>query len=135
MSAAKAKGTRGENEAVDLLVTAGFPRADPEDPASVGVKRFEGGYESHDLEFANMPGVDWVIEVKYRKAWHLFGWIRKIRKRANGRPWAIFGIHGDRRTVEGKEVGVVCVMDAATAAQLLHHWEETKGRGNASNTG
>jgi len=118
----KAKGTAGENEIVDLLVFAGFPRANPEDPNSVGVERFQGGYESHDLHFKNMS-CDWVIEVKYRKAWHLFGWIRKIRRRADGRPWAIFGIHGDRRTAEGKEVGTVCVMDATTAAMLIKNWE------------
>jgi|GEM_PF-6682176 hypothetical protein len=125
MSKAKAKGTTGENEIVDLLVDAGFPRADPEDPASVGVERFQGGYESHDLHFKNML-TDWVIEVKYRKAWHLFGWVRKIRRRANGRVWAIFGIHGDRRTTEGKEVGVLCVMDARVAADLIYFWEKNK---------
>jgi len=110
---------------VDILVAAGFPQANPEDPKSVGVKRFEGGYESHDIEFANMD-VNWVIEAKYRKAWHLFGWIRKIRRRADGGPWAIFAIHGDRRTIEGREVGEVCIMDAHTAAALIHHWETTR---------
>lgn len=132
MSRAKAKGTLGENEIVDLLVSAGFPRANPEDPQSEGVKRFEGGYESHDIQGVG----DWVIEVKYRKSWHLFGWIRKIRKRADAehkhegwfglpitRPWVIFGIHGDRRTKEGREVGVVAIMDAVVAAELINHWE------------
>jgi len=118
VSKAKSKGTRGENEIVDLLVDAGFPRADPEDPASAGVKRFEGGYESHDIQ-----GIEpWVIEVKYRKAWHLFGWVRKIRKRSDGRPWVILGIHGDRRTQEGKEVGTLAIMDATVASKLLYHW-------------
>lgn len=115
MSKAKAKGTRGENEVVDLLVAAGFPRKDPEDPTSEGVQRLEGGYETHDVIGAGT----WLVEVKYRKAWHLFAWIRKIRKRSDGRPWAIFGIHGDRRTVEGREVGMVAVMDAALAAKVI----------------
>jgi hypothetical protein len=148
MNAPKAKGTKGENEAVDILVEAGFPRADPADPNSVGVKRFQGGWESHDIEFANMPHMDWVIEAKFRKAWHLFGWIRKIRRRALtpahtvhtdymkrvGMPpvevpagahdnWAIFAIHGDRRTIEGREVGAVCIMDARRAAELIYFYE------------
>lgn len=127
MSKAKAKGTKGENEIVDLLHVAGFPKADPEDPRTSGVQRFEGGYESHDIMFKNLD-VDWVIEVKYRKAWHLFGWIRKIRKRADTTRWAIFAIHGDRRTAEGKEVGKVCVMDAGRAAMLIHFWESRHAR-------
>lgn len=146
MSKARAKGTMGENEIVNLLVHAGFTRADPNDPDSVGVKRFEGGYESHDI--CGVGG--WTIEVKYRKAWHLFGWIRKIRKRSwypttvvhsgymkrNGMGpvtvdegpdsrWVIFAIHGDRRTLEGREVGRVAVMDAVMAANLIYHWENS----------
>jgi len=121
MNAPRTKGTKGENEVVDLLVDAGFPRGNPEDPGDRGVKRYEGGYESHDLQ-----GVGpWVVEVKFRKAWHLFGWIRKIRKRASltSAPWVIFAIHGDRRTAEGREVGRVAVMDADLAAALIYNWE------------
>ena len=122
MSKAKAKGTKGENEIVHTLVDAGFPRGDPEDPDDKGVKRYEGGHESHDIQGVG----EWVIEVKYRKAWQLFAWIRKIRRRADGGPWAIFAIHGDRRTVEGAAVGKVCIMDAGLAAELIYHWEQTK---------
>lgn len=124
MSKARAKGTEGENEVVDILVEAGFPRADPEDPLSFGVKRFEGGYESHDIQ-----GVGpWVIEVKFRRAWRLFEWIRKIRQRSvlstqAEKPWVIFAIHGDRRTREGKMVGAVAIMDAKRAAELIAFWE------------
>lgn len=124
MTAAKDKGTAGENQAVDILVAAGFPRADPTDPTSVGVKRFQGGWESHDIQGAG----DWVIEAKWRKRWSVFEWVRKIRRRAAGRPWAIIGIHGDRRTVEGREVGELCIMDAHLAAKLIHHWEMTGGK-------
>lgn len=119
MSKAKAKGTKGENEIVDLLVEYGFQRADPEDPNSPGVKRFEGGHESHDIQGVGF----WTVEVKYRKAWRLFEWIRRIRKRAGWDGWVIFAIHGDRRTIEGSQVGTVAIMDAADAAQLIHHWE------------
>lgn len=139
MSKAKDKGTAGENEIVDLLVAAGFARADPEDPSSEGVKRFEGDHESHDIQGVG----DWVVEVKFRKAWHLFGWVRRIRKRAgeklphpkfgmviyNGaelmdlKPWVIFGIHGDRRTRVGKEVGVLAIMPGELAAELIYSWE------------
>ena len=141
MSKARAKGTSGENEIVRLLGSAGFPLADPEDPTSQGVKRFEGGYESHDIQGVG----DWVIEVKFRKRWMLMSWVRRIRKRAflpsrvhsaahsaqsdeillpaGEKPWVIFCIHGDRRTEEGREVGRVAVMDAEVAADLIYHWE------------
>ena len=33
--------------------------------------------------------------------------------------WMLFCIHGDRRSVAGKTVGRVCVMDADFAAQML----------------
>lgn len=116
-----AKGARGENEIVDTFVDAGFPRADPADPDDPGVGRFRGGFETHDVQGVG----SWIIEVKYRKAWHLFGWIRRIRRRADGGPWAIFAIHGDRRTVEGAAVGKVAILDAGLAAELIHHWETT----------
>jgi hypothetical protein len=119
---AGAKGRAGENEAVDVFMAAGFPRADPEDPESPGVKRFRGGFESHDVQGVG----SWVIEAKFRKAWHLFGWVRKIRRRADGRPWAIVAIHGDRRTVEGREVGRVMIFDADVGAMLIRHWEGTE---------
>lgn len=122
MSRARKKGTQGENEAVDIFVAAGFPRADPEDPRSEGVKRFEGGYESHDIQGIG----DWVVEVKYRRRWELFAWIRKVRRRSGGRPWAIVAIHGDRRTVEGREVGEVVIMDARLAAKLIRLAELTQ---------
>lgn len=124
MSKAKAKGTRGENEVVDILVDAGFPRADPDDPLAVGVARLRGGWDTQDIGFVGMPSVaPWIIEAKYRKAWHLFKWIRVIRKRADGCPWVIFAIHGDRRTAEGREVGAVAIMDADFAAELMRHYE------------
>lgn len=119
MSKAKAKGTAGENEVVDMLVDAGFRRGDPEDPADDGVKRYEGGHASHDIQGVG----SWVVEVKFRKAWHLFSWIRRIRRRADGEPWVIFAIHGDRRTVEGAAVGKVAIMDAGRAAELIYYWE------------
>lgn len=124
MGKARDKGTRGENETVDYFVDAGFPRADPEDPASVGVERLQGGFESHDIHFKNMA-VDWVVESKFRKpsGWRLFLWVRKMRERAQGRPWVIVGIHGARNTADGKAFGSVAIMDARTAAELIEYWE------------
>ena len=110
MSKAKQKGTQGENEILALLTEAG-----------ITAHRTEASKESHDI----WMDPDVIIEVKFRKAWHLFGWIRKIRKvAATDCPWVIFAIHGDRRTPEGREVGKVAVFDADFAAKLLQIWSE-----------
>lgn len=116
MSKARNKGTAGENEIVTLLHDCG----------QVGAHRAEAGKESHDIRGVG----DWVLEVKYRKRWELFKWVRKVRKVAGDAPWAIFAIHGDRRTVEGAAVGRVMVVDASFGAELLNHWEQWNGRPN-----
>ncbi len=127
----KAKGTHGENEVVALLHSVGLEDA----------HRTEAGKESWDIRGVG----DWVIEVKYRKRWDLFKWIRVIRHVADNEPpktkpigafgtteqistspWAIFAIHGDRRTIDGAEVGAVMIVDADFGAELMKHWIEWK---------
>tara|TARA_R110000824_G_scaffold168866_3_gene345840 strand:- start:5242 stop:5640 length:399 start_codon:yes stop_codon:yes gene_type:complete len=108
MSKAKQKGTEGENEILALLHEAG-----------IEAHRTEASKESHDIWMKH----EVIIEVKFRRAWHLFGWIRKIRQVASSdSPWVIFAIHGDRRSKEGREVGRVAVFDADFAVELLELW-------------
>ena len=114
MSKARQKGTIGENEIVALLYEYGLKDA----------KRTSAGMESHDIWLGD-TGV--TVEVKYRKTWSLFKWISKIRNVSDNDEWVIFAIHGDRRSVSGKQVGKVAVMDAEFAAELLllwRHWQE-----------
>ena len=107
MSKAKQKGTNGENEILDLLHSYGFKNA----------HRTEASRESHDIWCDDI-----VVEVKFRKRWELFKWVRKIRHVATGdNPWVIYAIHGDRRTLEGTQVGRVAIMDADFATELLIH--------------
>ena len=115
MSKAKQKGTVGENEILNLLIDAGFWDA----------HRTEASRESHDIW-----AEPFVVEVKYRKVWSLFEWIPKLRRVAEGKPWVLFAIHGDRRTGKGKEVGRVAVLDADFAVDLMSHYRDTiRGRG------
>jgi len=118
MSVARQKGTTAENEIVALLHDVGLE----------GAHRSEAGKQSHDIRGVG----DWVIEVKHRRRWSLFDWVRRIRRvtfvAGAGRvftcqPWAIFAIHGDRRSTEGAEVGRVAILDADMAAELIKHWE------------
>ena len=114
MGKARAKGTTGENEIRDMLIAAGH----------ADVKRTSASTESHDIWLGD-TGV--TVEVKYRKAWSLFKWIQKIKSVSDGNKWVIFAIHGDRRSLVGKSVGKVAVMDADFAAELLvlwRHWED-----------
>jgi len=104
----KAKGTNGENEILELLREH-----------RITANRTEAGRESHDIRVEGL-----VVEVKFRKAWALHAWIRKIRKVADDNRWAIFAIHGDRRTKEGAAVGRVAVFDADFAAELLECWND-----------
>lgn len=121
MSKAKQKGTTGENEILALLTDTG-----------ITAHRTEASKESHDIWMS--PDV--IIEVKFRKAWHLFGWIRKIRRVASTDcPWVIFAIHGDRRTPEGREVGRVAVFDADFGAELLRIWSENEKRNTDLDSG
>ena len=114
VSKAKQKGTLGENEIRDMLIKHGHN----------DVKRTSASTESHDIWLGD-TGV--TVEVKYRKTWSLFKWISKIRNVSDNDEWVIFAIHGDRRSVSGKQVGKVAVMDAEFAAELLllwRHWNE-----------
>lgn len=108
MSKAKQKGTTGENEIVALLKAWGHGDA----------VRTPAGKESHDIQLG-VTGL--IIEVKYRKRWTIFPWVSKVRKvaKAADSEWMLFCIHGDRRSVAGKTVGRVCVMDADFAAEML----------------
>jgi len=107
MSKARDKGTKGENEILDLLQRAGFRDA----------HRTESSRESHDIHCE-----PFVVEVKFAKRWLLFDWIPKLRRVAQDRPFVLFAIHGDRRTQTGSEVGRVAVMDADFAAELMHNY-------------
>ena len=108
MSKAKQKGTTGENEIVELLNGWGHGDA----------VRTPAGKESLDIQLG-VTGL--IIEVKYRKRWTLVPWVSKVRKvaREADAEWMLFCIHGDRRSVVGKQVGKVAVMDADFAAQML----------------
>ena len=105
MNKSKAKGTGFENEVVELLVSNGIP-----------AHRAETNKKSHDVR---LDGKDWPVECKSRKAWHLFAWIRDIRSVAADDHWFIFASHADRRTLEGRAVGTVCIMDAETGARAI----------------
>ena len=107
-NAPKQKGTKGENEILELLREHGL-----------SAHRTEAAKESHDIWLDDM-----IVEVKFRKAWALMDWVRKIRRVASTDcPWVIFVIHGDRRTSAGAEVGRVAVFDADFAAELLSVWD------------
>ena len=110
MSKARDKGTKGENEILDLLQRAGFSDA----------HRTESSRESHDIHCESF-----VVEVKFAKRWLLFDWIPKLRRVAQDRPFVLFAIHGDRRTQTGCEVGRVAVLDADFAAELMHSYYAT----------
>ena len=114
MSKARDKGTKGENEILDLLQRAGFGDA----------HRTESSRESHDIHCE-----PFVVEVKFAKRWLLFDWIPKLRRVAQDRPFVLFAIHGDRRTQTGSEVGRVAVMDADFAAELMHNYVLTSTHG------
>lgn len=118
----KQKGTQGENEVVRLLRSYGIP-----------ADRGANNRASCDI---HVDDWDAPIEVKYRKRWDLFKWIRAIRKASvfQGRlhdeenpNWVLFCIHGDRRTEEGRGVGEVAVMDAEFAVSLLADYMERHG--------
>ena len=113
MSKARDKGTKGENEILDLLQRAVFSDA----------HRTESSRESHDIHCE-----PFVVEVKFAKRWLLFDWIPKLRRVAQDRPFVLFAIHGDRRTQTGAEVGTVAVLDANFAAELMHHYATYSGR-------
>ena len=110
MSKAKQKGTVGENEILQLLIDNGFADA----------HRTEASRESHDIW-----AEPFVVEVKYRKTWSLFDWIPKLRRVAGDKPWALFAIHGDRRTEKGREVGRVAILDADFAVDLMGYYRDT----------
>ena len=103
MSKARDKGTKGENEILDLLQRAGFGDA----------HRTESSRESHDIHCE-----PFVVEVKFAKRWMLFEWIPKLRRVAKDRPFVLFAIHGDRRSKKGSEVGRVAIFDADFAADF-----------------
>jgi hypothetical protein len=102
----KQKGTAHENEIVDLFKKYGITDA----------HRTEANKASHDIR---IPGVNLVIESKHCKIWSIPAWVRKIRKVAPLDRWVIYASAGDRRTLEGKALGTVAVMDARFATQLI----------------
>jgi len=103
----KQKGTKAENEIMALLHGHGMDDA----------HRTEASRASHDIWCDPI-----VVEVKFRKAWAVMDWIRKIRNAAPDNRWAIYAIHGDRRTAAGSQVGTVAIMDAEFATEVLAFW-------------
>ena len=106
----KAVGTKNENDFVEILVSAGIP-----------AHRAETNKKSHDIRIV---GWTWPVECKKWARWRLFDWIRNIRSVAEDDHWFIFASHADRRTKEGREVGMVCVMDAHTGARAIKLLQE-----------
>lgn len=106
---AKAKGTASENENVDRLRAFGLD-----------ARRAPNNSPSLDIV---IDGSTWRIESKHRRRWDLFKWIREARKWAEGAPWVILASHGDRRSVEGRSVGSVAILDADEFAEMLAYWE------------
>lgn len=107
------KGPTGEKEIVELLQHVGFKDA----------YRLHQGGESNDIGGIH----DTLVEVKFAKRWDLFKWIRKARRVAEDkglRRWAIFAIHGDRRSEAGREVREVMIVDATFGAALLAYWHD-----------
>tara|TARA_R110002073_G_scaffold200370_1_gene359568 strand:- start:329 stop:682 length:354 start_codon:yes stop_codon:yes gene_type:complete len=113
VSKAKQKGTQGENEILEMLIAHG----------NLDAKRTSAGMESHDIWLGDI-----VVEVKFRKSWRLFQWVQKVRRVSVDDHWAIFAIHGDRRSAIGKDVGKVAVLDAEFAAELLTLWRHWKDK-------
>lgn len=113
----RAKGTTGENQIIALLAAHGIP-----------ANRTSSSTQSHDIRL--QPAPDWIIEVKNRKTWAIPKWVRSCRTAAAAKtppgrpksPWALFAIPGDRRTRDGQSTGVIAVLDADFAAELIAHW-------------
>jgi len=105
------KGPTGEKEIVALLQEVGFEDA----------CRLHQGGESNDI-----GGVrNTLAEVKSAKRWDVFKWVRKARRVATEKDlphWAIFAIHGDRRSEAGREVREVMIVDAKFGAAMLAYW-------------
>lgn len=104
----KQKGTAFENEVLQDLQHI-WPDAD----------RAKANNESQDLVGTGK----WVIECKFRKRWDLFKWIGKIKKVAADYPWVIVAAHGDRRSVVGRQVGTVAVVDWGVFVEMVEHLE------------
>ena len=111
MSRSKDKGTKGENEIVELFHAYGM----------LDAHRTENAKASHDI---HLPPI--TVEVKWSKSWTPMKWIRKIRSVAPDGQWAIYTIHGDRRTIQGAAVGRVAILDADFATELIAHWRTNK---------
>ena len=102
---AKAKGTRFENEVLELLREV-WPSAD----------RAKAGNPSNDFH-----GIPFPVEAKHRKRWEIPKWVGGLRQVAGGDDmWALVVASGDRRTEGGSTVVVV---DISFAMELLGLWE------------
>jgi len=106
----KAKGRAEENRIADMLRLNLWPDAVRE------------GKNAPSMDLINTGR--WRVEIKHRASWRMFEWIRASRFRSihslNG-AWAIIATHGDRRTVEGRGVGTVVVLDIQEWIRLMRN--------------
>ena len=105
---AKAKGTRFENEVLELLRRV-WPSAD----------RAKAGNPSNDFH-----GIPFPVEAKHRKRWEIPKWVGGLRQVAGGDDrWALVVASGDRRSEGGS---TVVVFDINFAMELLGCWENRR---------
>lgn len=99
-------GTKYENKVLERLL-----------PFYPDAHRAESGNESWDIRGVD----DLIIECKCRSRWDIQGWVRKIRKVAEHRPWVIYVSDRDLRRSDSP--GEVVVMDPEFFNELLHAWK------------
>ena len=106
----KAKGTKFENEVLDLLRTV-WPDAD----------RAKAGNESNDFHGIPLP-----VEAKHRKRWDIPKWCRMLRAVAgDGERWALVAAPGDRRSSQAPPT--IMVVPLPFGIELLDQWERQRG--------
>lgn len=105
MGAARAKGTKFENEVL-LGLRRVWPDAD----------RAKAGNPSNDFH-----GVPFPVEAKHRKRWAIPDWVRKLRAVAGDDDrWALVVASGDRRA---KDSSTLMIVDWSFGQDLLEAWE------------
>lgn len=101
----KARGTRYENEVLDLVREI-WPDAD----------RAKTNNPTCDIVGTDLNA----LECKHRKTWSIPEWVRKIREK--GPQWALFIGDGDRR--RASSAGDIVVFSREFAIELLDLWAD-----------